>query len=69
MTLYPQDSKSDKQKKECKKNAKRVYLDELVEEEASFKSLEENPDARVSKEEDNFEMKCDADGNSINRLT
>ena len=67
--LKKDDSKSDKQKeKEKDKKATRDDIDELDEQEAYFKWLEENPEAGLQKEEEDFDIEYDADGNPIYRL-
>lgn len=64
--LKKDDSKSDKQKeKEKDKKATRDDIDELDEQEAYFKWLEENPEAGLQKEEEDFDIEYDADGNPI----
>lgn len=64
--LKQEDKKSDKQKeKDQKKKAKRDDIEELDEQEAYFKWLEENPEAGLQKEEEEVEIEYDADGNPI----
>jgi len=64
--LKTEGKKSDKQKEKDKdKKAKRDDIDELDEQEAYFKWLEENPEAGLQKEEEDFDIDYDADGNPI----
>ena len=66
--LKNEDKKSDKQKeKEKSKKAKRDDIDELDEQEAYFKWLGENPEAGMQKDEEDFDIEYDADGNPIYR--
>ena len=66
--LKKEDTKSDKQKEKDKaKKAKRDDIEELDEQEAYFKWLEENPEAGLQKEEEDFDIEYDADGNPIYR--
>ena len=69
--LKQDDKRSDKQKEKDKaKKAKRDDIDELDEQEAYFKWLEENPEAGLlQKEEEDFDIEYDADGNPIYRYT